>query len=283
MKKQQIYKFGELFSGPGGLAYGAIKTTVEANDTLYSIAHGWANDFDEDTCVTYRKNISPETPDTVICEDIRKLDIENTLTPIDIFAYGFPCNDFSVVGKQKGFNGTYGPLYTYGLRVIDKFNPVAFIAENVGGLRSANEGKAFEKILSDLGNAGAGYDITVNLYKAEEYGVPQTRHRIIIVGIRKDQKKKFQVPEPTHIGKYVTSREAFENPPIPMNAKNNEITKQSAIVIERLKQIKPGQNIWTATLPPHLMLNIKGAKLSQIYKRLDPNKPSYTHSLLTLC
>lgn len=98
--------------------------------------------------------------------------------------FGFPCNDYSVVGEQKGMDGVYGPLYSYGVKALKMFKPQWFLAENVGGLRNANEGKAFTKILTELRNAG--YTITPHLYKFEEYGVPQARHRIIIVGIRND-------------------------------------------------------------------------------------------------
>ncbi|MFH1192069.1 MAG: DNA cytosine methyltransferase [bacterium] len=75
---------------------------------------------------------------------MRKLNI-NSLSPIDIFAYGFPCNDFSIVGEQKGFKGNFGPLYSYGVEVLNKFKPKVFIAENVGGIASANGGEAFKK------------------------------------------------------------------------------------------------------------------------------------------
>ena len=74
----------------------------------------------------------------------------------------------------------------------------------------------------------------------------------------------------------VTCKTAIENPPIPKNAANNELTKQSSTVVERLKYIKPGQNAFTASLPEELQLNVKGARISQIYKRLDPEKPAYT-------
>jgi len=195
---------------------------------------------------------------------------------INAFAYGFPCNDFSIVGEQKGFHGEYGPLYTYGIKVLNYFNPKFFLAENVGGIASANKGKAFEKIIFDLENAGPGYKITAHLYKSEEYGVPQTRHRIIIIGIDKSLNLKFKVPAPTTILNPKTVRETFENPPIPKNAFNNEYTKQSDKVIERLRHIHPGENVWTADLPDHLKLNVKGAKLSQIYRRLHPDKPAYT-------
>ena len=67
--------------------------------------------------------------------DVRKLDIE-PLGDIDALAFGFPCNDFSVVGEQKGFNGTFGPLYSYGIKVLKRYKPLWFLAENVGGLIS---------------------------------------------------------------------------------------------------------------------------------------------------
>jgi DNA (cytosine-5)-methyltransferase 1 len=68
----------------------------------------------------------------------------------------------------------------------------------------------------------------------------------------------------------------LERPSIPAKAPNQELTKQSQTVIERLKHIRPGENAWNAEIPPKLRLNVKGAKLSQIYKRLDPDKPAYT-------
>lgn len=266
------FRLGELFCGPGGLALAAI--TAQIDDPEYRIVHKWANDYDLDTCNTYRRNICPVDEESVICGDVRKLDIE-PLGDIDALAFGFPCNDFSVVGEQKGFNGTFGPLYTYGVKVLKKYRPLWFLAENVGGLKSANEGKAFEKIKKDL--IKAGYRIYPNLYKFEEYGVPQARHRMIIVGIRDDLPYEFKIPSPApYKDMDVTCRTAIENPPIPADVANNELTKQSAQVVERLNYIKPGQNAFSAELPERLKLNVRGAKISQIYKRLDPDKPAYT-------
>ena len=185
------FRMGELFCGPGGLALGA--TTAEIEDPEYKIIHKWANDYDQDTCNTYTRNICPEDKESVICGDVRQLDIDK-LGDIDALAFGFPCNDFSVVGEQKGFDGTFGPLYTYGVKVLKRYQPLWFLAENVGGLKSANEGKAFKKIQEDLKTAG--YRIYPNLYKFEEYGVPQARHRVIIVGIRKDLPFEFKIPSP---------------------------------------------------------------------------------------
>jgi len=278
MKKRRItkYKYGELFAGPGGLALGAMLADVSNGKDAYRIQHTWASDYDQDSCLTYSHNIAKDDPDSVICSDVKKIDIKKDLTPIDIFAYGFPCNDFSIVGKQKGLNGKFGDLYKYGVKVLNQYKPIAFVAENVGGISSANSGKAFKKILAELSSAGNGYSITVHLYKAEKYGVPQTRHRIIIVGIDKTIGKEFNVPAPTTENKYIPARKALEEPPIPDNAPNNELTNQSRHVVERLKIIKPGENIWNTKLPKHLQLNVKGAKLSQIYRRLHPEKPSYT-------
>lgn len=266
------FKLGELFCGPGGLALGAI--TAKIDDPDYKIVHKWANDYDQDTCNTYTRNICPGDADSVICGDVRTLDI-GRLGDIDALAFGFPCNDFSVVGEQKGFNGVYGPLYTYGVKAMKTYHPQWFLAENVGGLKSANEGNAFKKILDDMKDAG--YRIYPNLYKFENYGVPQARHRVIIVGIREDLPYDFKIPSPAPYKDVdVTCRTAIENPPIADNVANNELTKQSPQVVRRLEYIKPGQNAFTADLPEELKLKVKGAKISQIYKRLDPDKPAYT-------
>ena len=161
------------------------------------------------------------------------------------------------------------------MKALKLFRPKWFLAENVGGLRNANDGKAFTKILTELRDAG--YTITPHLYKFEDYGIPQARHRIIIVGIRDDLDVVYKVPSTTPYANIDNScKTAIEIPPIPSNALNNEPTKQSPIVVERLKHIKPGENAFTANLPEALQLNIKGARISQIYKRLDPEKPAYT-------
>lgn len=266
------FRLGELFCGPGGIAVGARDAAFVHNGEPFSVSHEWANDYEKDTCDTYAKNICPDHITSVICQDVRKLDIEN-LTAIDAFAFGFPCNDFSLVGEQKGFKGDFGPLYTYGVKVLKKFQPKFFVAENVGGLRNNNEGNAFQTIIKEL--TEQGYNVVANLYKFENYEIPQARHRIIIVGIRNDLNLTFKVPTLRN-PRIVTCKEAIELPPIPKYAPNNELTRQSETVVERLKHIKPGENAFNANLPLHLKLNVKGAQISQIYKRLDPNKPAYT-------
>lgn len=276
IKYYETFKFAELFCGPGGLSLGAISAVFkDQNGRTFKIKPVWANDIDQNACRTYARNIHNSDATKVVCAPVERIDFKN-VPFFDALAFGFPCNDFSVVGEQKGFHGKFGPLYTYGIKAINKHNPKWFIAENVSGLQSANSGAAFKKILEDLEKAGKGYCLTTHLYKFEEYGVPQTRHRIVIVGIRKDLGLLFKVPAPTSANNFISAREALENPPIPENAPNQEITVQGDKVVERLKHIPPGKNAWYEGLPKHLRLNVKGARMSQIYRRLDPDKPSYT-------
>jgi DNA (cytosine-5)-methyltransferase 1 len=276
-------RMGELFCGPGGIAVGSSLSyacTGGLNKQALSIKHAWATDYDQDTCDTYALNICNGAKETVICEDIRKLDLERlrSISEVDALSFGFPCNDFSSVGKQKGINGNFGPLYTYCVEAVDLFKPMFFMAENVSGLKSSNQGKAFEKILDDF--SGLGYDLYPHTYSFDKYGVPQARKRIIIIGIEKKYKKLgliFRPPSPApyaHID--VSARTALTVPPIGDDVMNNERSNQSKTVVERLKYIKPGQNAFNADIPKELQLNVKGAKISQIYRRLHPDKPAYT-------
>lgn len=275
MANNMVFKLGELFCGPGGLAYGALK--AHSNDGKYTIKHAWSNDYDRDTCLTYIFNICPENPDSVFLGDVRNLDIKK-LGKINAFAYGFPCNSFSNVGEHQGIaNEKYGQLYWYGVEVLRTYHPLWFIAENVSGIRSAGSGD-FQIILNDLKESG--YKLTTNLYKAEQYGVPQTRHRVIIVGIRNDLDVEFHVPDPVlYAGCDISARTALNG--IPANCSNNEVRKLQDKVIQRLSLIQPGENIWQAEerlgsqFPENLKIKTR-TKISQIYRKLDPDKPAYT-------
>ncbi|UOE58285.1 DNA cytosine methyltransferase [Priestia filamentosa] len=279
-----IFRKGELFNGPGGLSLGAKNASVIDPSTgeELRIEHVWSNDYDETACNTFRLNICGNIEDeSVHCGPVENLPIgdRNVLPDIDCFAFGFPCNDYSQVGEKQGLNGTYGPLYSYGVKVLKDYQPKFFVAENVGGLQSANEGQAFIQILTELEECG--YKLTPHLYKFQEYGIPQARHRIIIVGIRNDldeQGIKFKVPAPTTVSstEYKTASEAINNPPIPEDAPNHEMPRHTAKVKEMLSYIPPGENAWYPGIPEHLQLKVKGARLSSIYKRLDPNRPAYT-------
>ncbi len=266
-----MFRLGELFCGPGGIGWAASKSRYGSGKKSLTIKHQWAVDIDPDSCETFRKNIPGATEDSVFCEDARGLKLKK-LGEIDALAFGFPCNDFSLVGERKGLKGKYGPLYQHGIRILKTKQPRWFLAENVGGLRAENSGRVLENILREMEEAG--YELTPHLYHFEDYGIPQRRHRIIIVGIHRDEDLKFTVPAPSYESR--TAREAIEIPPIPASAGNQELTRQSERVIERLKHIKQGKNAFNSEMPSALKLNVHGATLSNIYKRLDPDKPSYT-------
>lgn len=270
-----VFNLGELFCGPGGIACGALK--AKSNDGKLCIKHAWANDYDHDTCETYRKNICPDNPNSVYEGDVRELDLAK-LGPIDAFCYGFPCNSFSNVGEHKGLaNEKFGQLYWYGIEILKLYQPKWFLAENVSGIRSAGSGD-FQVILEDM--RAAGYKLNVNLYKSELYGVPQTRHRVIIVGIREDLPYEYHVPDPAIYSSCdISSATALAG--IPKDAPNNEVRKLTKEVVKRLSLIKPGENVWQAEdrlgkkFPPELKIHTK-TKISQIYRKLDPDKPAYT-------
>lgn len=282
-----IFKKGELFNGPGGLSLAAKNTVVihpETNEE-FRIEHVWSNDYDTNACKTFALNICGDENDpSVFCGPVEKLPIgdRSVLKDIDCFAFGFPCNDYSQVGEKKGLGGSFGPLYSYGVKVLNAYKPKFFVAENVGGLQSANKGRAFIKILNELEVPGeVEYVVTPHLYKFEEYDVPQARHRIIIVGIRKDlaeQGIEFKVPAPTtpNSADFKTCKEAIQNPPIPADSPNNEMPRHTERVQRMLSYIPPGENAWYFGIPEDLQLNVKGARLSSIYKRLDPTRPAYT-------
>ncbi len=281
MKNIEFQTIGELFCGPGGGALGASYSKLELENKTVRMRHLWATDYDKDSCETYKQNIEKyesqalgiNQPIQVMQEDINRLNLEvgGPFKTIDGLLFGFPCNDFSIVGESKGTDGKYGPLYKHGIKILSrKDKPKWFLAENVGGITSANEGKAFSKILSEM--RGCGYNIVANKYKFEDYGVPQTRHRVIVVGFKKDLNVHFKVPKPTF--KIMSSGEALKD--IPSDATHQEYTKQSKQVVERLKYIKPGQNAWNANIPDSLKLNVPNSRLSHIYRRLEKDKPAYT-------
>ena len=261
-------KIGELFCGAGGIGLGAKLANVAGAQ----IEHVWATDYDKDACETYRHNLGCEN---VICQDIKAVNFKTfkKFGEINCLAFGFPCNDFSMVGEHKGITGSFGSLYKYCVQALEIFKPSYFVAENVTGLKSANNGNSFRFILEEFANAG--YKIVPHLYKFNEYGIPQKRHRIIFVGIRNNLKQHFLVPSTMPYKNIdVSVKTALSH--IPQNAKNQEMTNQSPVVVERLKYIQQGENAFTADLPTHLVLNVKGAKISQIYKRLKADEPAYT-------
>ena len=261
-----VFRLGELFAGAGGMALGAHRARFNG----HQFKHAWATDMNRDACDTLRFNLPV---DQVSCSRVEELDFAQ-LPAVDGLAFGFPCNDFSIVGERNGLVGKFGRLYAWGVRGLKEFTPSFFVAENVSGLQSSGARRDFALILDEL--RSCGYALWPRLYRFEHYGVPQSRHRTIIVGFREELGiSEFLHPEPTSTDSPPTCKEALEN--IPRDAPNKERTNHPPTVIERLRHIKPGENVFTAELPDHLKLKMKsGAMISQIYRRLDPVRPAYT-------
>lgn len=258
---KQNPKHISLFSGCGGLD---LPFHLAGFDTV------WANDFNPDACATFKRNIA----DTIHCGSIEDVDIRS-LPDADIITGGFPCQDFSIVWKRPGLEGTRGNLYTYFLEFIKEKQPKAFIAENVKGLLSANNHRAIKQIISDFESIAPGYLVKPKLYNFAEYGVPQFRERVLIVGIRLDTGFNFVHPKPEYgLGRekpYFTSGEALNG--MDKNLPNNERQNIKPKTAEFLEQIPSGGNF--TNVPKDHPLYVKGM-ISHVYRRIDPSKPSTT-------
>lgn len=253
-----------LFSGCGGLDLGFH---MEGYRTL------WANDFSEWAVATYRKNFG----DFILHEDITKIDPYNdkSIPDCDLILGGFPCQDFSIIWKQPGLNGARGNLYKHFLQFIDAKKPKAFIAENVKGILTANGKKAIETIIKDFESISPGYIVKPHLYNFAEYGVPQFRERVLIVGIRVDTGFNFVHPKPTHGPNtntpYITAGEALKGAASILY--NNEHIKSAAKTIELLKLIPEGGNF--TDVPKDHPLYVKGM-ISHVYRRINRGEPAKT-------
>lgn len=153
----------------------------------------FANDFDKNACDIFNANFG----DKCINIDIKDID-EDSIPAHDILTGGFPCQSFSIVAQNPprlGCKDKKGKLFFEMVRILKHKKPAVFIAENVKGILSANKKKAFPLILINFKEAG--YKITWDILNAAEYGIPQKRERVFIVGVRNDINYKFVFPSPT--------------------------------------------------------------------------------------
>lgn len=252
---QKYARFGELFCGPGGMGYGLSQAGFTPK---------WAIDIDPNACDTYAANVGGHAINKPV-EDVNF----DELDEVDGLAFGFPCNDFSMVGEKLGTGGYFGMLYTHSICALEATKPAWFIAENVPGLLTINGTEILEK----FANTGPGYKVTVHQYGMEKYGVAQKRTRVIAVGIRKDLNIEFQVPAPNE-DRPISVGQAFNGV---ADAKfNNEYSRHKPKTVEMLQSIPEGQNAWYAGVPEHLRLNVPNVRMSMIYRRLREGEPSYT-------
>jgi DNA (cytosine-5)-methyltransferase 1 len=195
------YKLVSLFAGCGGLDLGFSGgfTSLGKKYARRNFDLIWANDFEKNACLTFSKYFNKP----IVCADIVKVldgthqDLFSAQLPkkADVVIGGFPCQDFSLAGKRKGFNSKRGNLYQSMVEVVRRLEPAVFIAENVKGLLSMNDGGAIETIKKDF--AELGYNVEYKLFHVADYGVPQNRERVIIVGTSKKRKlPPFVFPKP---------------------------------------------------------------------------------------
>ena len=206
-------KIISLFSGCGGLDLGLIQA---GNEII------WANDFDEYAVSTYQENIGKH----IILGDIRNIDIES-LPKADVVVGGFPCQGFSMANRKRAIDDERNFLYRFFYNAIKIKQPKFFIAENVKGILSLGKGEAIKQIVADFENAG--YIVSVFPVNMANYGVPQTRQRVIIIGQHNSlgEKLLFQFPQETHSAKketnllpWVTIKEAIDDIPDPDKPNN---------------------------------------------------------------
>lgn len=178
------YTLISLFSGAGGMDLGFKQAGFEIL---------WANDFDEDASITYKNNIGNH----IVLGDICKISSSEIPDNPDVIIGGFPCQGFSVANTNRNMGDERNFLYKEMLRIIKDKQPKIFVAENVKGLLSMEKGQVIEMIKKDFEKIG--YDVDYKVLNAAEYGVPQARERVIIMGNRIGVKNIF--PEKTHTDK----------------------------------------------------------------------------------
>lgn len=248
-----------LFSGCGGL-------DLSFHQLGFNIL--WANDFDPKACETYAYNIGNH----VVCEDITKVDISK-IPSADLILGGFPCQDFSMIWKREGIETERGNLYKNFVNIVSDKNPKMFVAENVKGLLTANKGQAIKTIIDDFSHTGDfGYNVTPHLVNFADYGAPQLRERVLLIGVRKDLNQDFKMPNKTHSPEnYLSSGEALKG--VESVQFNNEHQNIQPRTVEKLKLIPEGGNF--SDIPKDSEHYVKGM-ISHVYRRLHRDKPSTT-------
>jgi DNA (cytosine-5)-methyltransferase 1 len=177
----------------------------------------WANDNDPDAAETYRANIGSH----IVLGDIATISSEE-IPPHDVLIGGFPCQGFSAANVKRRQEDRRNSLYLELLRVVRDKQPKFFVAENVKGILTLAKGRVFKMILGDF--SAENYSVTHWLLNAADYGVPQRRERVFIVGVREDVRLEIKPPQKSHteqpdlfgnLKKWVSIGEALKDLPDP--------------------------------------------------------------------
>lgn len=266
-----MYNILSIFTGAGGIDIGFHGDFEFLGKKFPKLKFETkvAFDLNEFACKSLKRNQKyfPNTDvlhGNILTYDINSIKLDN----VDVLLGGFPCVTFSMIGNRKGVEDDInGKLYESYANYVEHFKPKVFLAENVKGMLSANNGEAIKIIKKRFEDTG--YNIKVYLVNFADLGVPQKRERVIFIGIRKDISTPFLSPEITHENKNITTEEAFED--VNNVLFNNEHLNSNELTIKRIAAIPEGGNF--KDLPPELAIK---ASMSNIYKRLDRKKPSYT-------
>ena len=242
-----------LFSGSGGLDLGFLETGK------FEIIY--ANDFNYQACETYTHNIGNH----IVCEDISKL---KNLPKADVIIGGPPCQGFSTANPSRSFDDPRNQLFKEYARIIKEVQPKVFLMENVSGMVTMQNGKVFELIRKELSNCG--YKLSYKLLNARDYGVPQSRRRMIVIGVRNDINFEFEFPKPTHNeDNYKTVGEVLIKKPIPKNCPNHSVGKLTELNLKRVMHIPEGGSM--KNCPEELQNN---SDLKRVMRRLSNYKIS---------
>lgn len=195
-----------LFSGCGGLDLGFRGgfTFLGKEYPRNPFEIIWSNEINKAACATYIANVDQRILEGPIEEKFSMLP-----NYADVIIGGFPCQDISINGKMAGVDGKRSGLYVWMVKAVQQLKPKVFVAENVKALLMKRHEQSLQRIITDFSEAG--YNISYHLYDAKDYGVPQTRERVIIVGVRKDLAGVFEPPAPTTHDNPITCKEALED------------------------------------------------------------------------
>ena len=230
------YKIASLFSGCGGLDLGFIQAGYEIV---------WANDFFKEAVETYKYNIGEH----IVFGDITQIPSTDVPDNFDILLGGFPCQGFSVANTKRSMHDERNFLYKELLRLIRDKQPKFFVGENVKGLLSMQKGEVIKMIVEDF--RALGYHVEYRLLKASDYGVPQHRERIFIIGNRLGLANPF--PKITHglgndlfnqsIKPYVSVKDVVGNLAI-VRTRDKSFELEGKIVHNHVARTNVAENFW---------------------------------------
>lgn len=264
-KREKALNLVSLFSGGGGLDIGLGAAGFK---TLF------ANDVVPQCCATLKRNLNRDA--TVVCADIKNVtgaDIRKALglrdnDTVDLLAGGPPCQAFSIFGQRKGRADPRGKMVYEYFRILSELRPKAFVFENVFGLLTVEGGKVYKLVCERLARPckGLNYDIKAFRLNAVDYGVPQFRDRVIIVGSRTGKNVK-DIPPVTFANpvkgqlRYRTVEDALRDLPKPngQSPSNHLGRDHGQAVIDRYAAMSPGER------DIHTRIN-----------KLDLKRPSFT-------